>query len=150
MSISGSLSRRRMAVVINYGLLFLTLLLSLTAHLFEWAVWAKVCFCLLTIAVIATFIPLHVRTGLWRLAHAKVDALDEREMQQNLESLRHAYIVYAIASLLIILTLVVFGSSGQAQQLAVFWILLYLAHTLPSSILAWSESLSREHKEGGK
>lgn len=138
MDLPESLSKRRMAVMINYGFLFLTLLLSQTGHLFEWSVWIKVCFCVLTIAVIATFIPLHVRTGLWRLAHAKVDALDEREMQQNLESLRHAYVVFAIASLLIILTLVVFGSGGQTQQLAVFWILLYLAHTLPSSILAWT------------
>ena len=101
-------------------------------------VWIKVSFCVLAIAVIATFIPLHVRTGLWRLAHAKVDALDEREMQQNLQSLRHAYLVFAIASLVIILTLVVFGPGGQTQQLAVFWILFYLAHTLPSSILAWT------------
>jgi hypothetical protein len=138
MSMSGSLSRRRMAVVINYGLLFLTLLLSQTGHLYEWSVWTKACFCLLVISVIATFIPLHVRTGLWRLAHAKVDTLDEREMQQILESLRHAYIVFAIASLLIILTLVVFGLGSQTQQLAVFWILFYLAHTLPSSILAWT------------
>jgi len=75
---------------------------------------------------------------LWRLAHAKLETLDEREIQQNLQSLRHAYAVFTIASLLIILILVVFGWGGQTRQLAVFWVLFYLAHTLPSSILAWT------------
>ena len=140
MSLSTSLSKRRIAVIINYGFLFMTLLLSQTGQLFEWSIWTKVCFCLLTISVIATYFPLHVRTGLWRLGHAKIDILDEREVQQNLKSLRHAYIIFTIASLLIILTLVVFGSGSQTQQLALFWVLFYLAHTLPSSILAWTMS----------
>ena len=53
----------------------------------------------------STFIPLHIRTGLWRLVHAKVEKLDEREIQQNLESLRYSYVIFAISSLLIILIL---------------------------------------------
>ena len=138
MRISDSLSKRRAAVVLNHGLLVLTVLLSMTGQLFGWSVVTKVCFCLLAISVIATFFPLHIRTGLWRLAHAKADSLDERETQQVLESVRQAYVVFSIVSLLTILIWVVFGMGTQTQGLVVFWVLLYLAHTLPSSILAWT------------
>ena len=142
MSMSTSLSKRRAVVVINYSLLLATLLLSQTGHWFEWSIVTKAGFIVLVISVIATFFPLHMRTGLYRLAHAKVETLDERELQKNLESVRYAYLAFTVISLLIILTIVVFGSGGQTQQLAVFWILLYLAHTLPSSFLAWTATRS--------
>lgn len=133
-----SLSKRRMGVAVNYGFLFLSLLLSSGGHAFGWSIETKVGFWLSVIFVIVTFIPIHIRTGLWRLAHAKVDKLDEREILQTLESLRQAYIVFSIVSLLIIITSVVFGLGSRTQQLVVFWVLFYLAHTLPSSILAWT------------
>ena len=138
MGMSESLSKRRMGVVVNYTFLLLSLMLSIEGHWLGWSDVKIVGFCLSVVLVIATFYPVHVRTGLWRLAHAKVDSLDEREIQQTLESLRGAYIVFTIVSLSIILTLVIIGLGSQTLQLAVFWILLYLAHTLPSSILAWT------------
>ncbi len=138
MGVSESLTKRRIGVAVNYGFLLLTLLFSMAGHLFGWSVEIKIVFWLSVIFVIVTFYPIHIQTGLWRLAHAKVGTLDEREIQQTLESLRRAYIVFSIVSLLIIITSVIFGLGSQTQQLTVFWVLIYLAHTLPSSILAWT------------
>jgi len=125
-------------VALNYALLVLTLALSIEGYLFGWSTLTKVGFWISAILVVATFVPVHIKTGLWRLAHAKADALDEREAQQTLQSLRCAYVIFSIAALLIILSLVFLDLGGQTEQLVVFWVLLYLAHTLPSSILAWT------------
>jgi len=138
MGVSKSLLKRRVGAVVNYGFLLITLLLGLAGHLFGWSVATKVGFWLSVVFVIVTFFPIHVRTGLWRLAHAKVDTLDEREIQLTLGSLRYAYSLFSIFALLVILVMAVFGFGSQALRLVVFWVLLYLAHTLPSSILAWT------------
>jgi hypothetical protein len=138
MSTSNSLTKRRMGVAVNYGLLLLSLFFSIAGNSLGWSVAIKVAFWLSAMFVLVTFFPIHIKTGLWRLAHAKIGTLDEREIQQTLESLRQAYIVFTIISLLIIITSVILGLGSQSQQLVVFWVLLYLAHTLPSSILAWN------------
>jgi len=138
MSLSESISKRRSVAVINYGFLFLSLLLSLAGHWSGWTSATIVCFWMSVVVVLVTFYPLHIQTGLWRLVHTKVDRMDEREIQQVLEALRHAYVAFSIAVLLIILSLVILGLGDQTNQLVVFWVLLYLAHTLPSSIFAWT------------
>jgi hypothetical protein len=138
MGVSESQSKRRAGVILNYSLLFLTLLLSLGGQLFGWTIGVKIGFWLAVVLVLITFVSVHLRTGLWRLAHTKVRRLDERELHQTLESLRHAYVVFTIVSLLVVLGFVVTGLGDQTQQLVMFWILLYLAHTLPSSVLAWT------------
>lgn len=138
MGASKSLTKRRIGVAVNYGLLLLSLFFSIAGHSLGWTDAIKVAFWLSVTFVLVTFFPIHIKTGLWRLAHAKIGTLDEREIQQTLESLRQAYIVFTIISLLMIITSVVLGLGSQTQQLVVFWLLLYLAHTLPSSILAWT------------
>jgi hypothetical protein len=138
MSVSDTMVRRRVGVAVNYILLFLVLAIGIEGYWLGWSMATKIGFWLAVILVITTFVPVHVRTGLWRLAHARVDKLDEREIQQTLRSLRHAYVIFSIIALLIILSLVFVDLGGRTEQLIVFWVLLYLAHTLPSSILAWT------------
>ncbi len=138
MSASDTMAKRRLGVAANYALLFLTLAISIEGYWLGWSTVTKIGFWISIILVIVTFVPVHVRTGLWRLAHARIESLDEREIQQTLQSLRHAYIIFSIIALLIILSLVFLDLGGQTEQLVVFWTLLYLAHTLPSSILAWT------------
>jgi hypothetical protein len=140
MGMSESMPRRRAGVAVNYALLLLALLLSFSGHWSGWSNMTRIGFWVAAALVVVTFFPVHVRAGWWRLVHADPAALDERELQQNLEAVRRAYVIFAIVSLLVILTLVIFGLGGQTQQLVVFWVLLYLAHTLPSSILAWKLS----------
>lgn len=138
MSSAKSLSQRRLGVAVNYAVLLLSLVLGIAGIEFGWTTALRVGFWLSILLAVATFFPLHIRTGLWRLVHTKVEALDEREIQQTLESLRRAYVVFSIAALIIMLALVILNFSNQILLLVVFWFLLYLAHTLPSSILAWT------------
>jgi hypothetical protein len=135
-----SIQRRRSGVIVNYSFLLLVLVLSFEGYWLGWSLATKIGFWLSVAFVIVTFFPLHVHTGLWRLAHAKADDLDEREIQQNYEAVRYSYAIFTVLSLCIILVLVIFGLGGQAERLIVFWVLLYLAHTLPSSILAWTST----------
>ena len=138
MGLSDTIAKRRVGVAANYALLFLTLAFSIEGYWLGWSLATKIGFWISVALVVVTFFPVHVRTGLWRLAHAHADTLDEREIQQTLQSLRQAYVVFTITALLIILALVFLDPGGQTEQLVVFWVLLYLAHTLPSSILAWT------------
>ncbi len=128
-----------MGITINYGFLLSILLFACAGEAFGWTVWVKVCFWLSVIAGLLTFFTVHVMTGLWRLVHAKVDTLDEREIQLTLGSLRYAYGFFSVTALLAILVMAVFGFGSQTLRLVVFWVLLYLAHTLPSSVIAWTE-----------
>jgi hypothetical protein len=133
-----SIQRRRSGVIVNYAFLSLVLILSFEGYWLGWSLATKIGFWLSVALVIVTFFPLHMRTGLWHLAHAKADELDEREIQQAHEAVRYSYAIFTVVSLSIILVLVIFGLGGQTERLTVFWVLLYLAHTLPSSILAWT------------
>jgi hypothetical protein len=128
---------RRIGVLINYAALSFILLFGVFSGSSGWTDAFRLAFWVAVLAVLITFLPLHLRTGLWRLAHARADTLDERELQQNLNSLRYAYLGFSIASLLVLLTLILLEGAGQIQMLIVFWALLYLAHTLPSAVLAW-------------
>lgn len=147
MHLSHSISKRRMAVIINYGFILLTLLLGLAGHSIGWSDLTITGFWISVVMVLITFYPLHIKTGLWRLVHTSYDRMDEREIQQTLGALRHAYIVFSIVTLLIILAAVFLGTVSQSLQLIAFWILLYLAHTLPSSILAWTANQTPTQSE---
>ena len=147
MGLSESISKRRMVVVINYCFLLLTLLVSFWGYSLGWTSLTIACFWVSVVIVLVTFYPVHIRTGLWRLAHTKIEKLDEREIQQTLQSLRHAYVIFSIVTLAIILSVVILNQYDQTFQLVLFWVLLYLAHSLPSSVLAWTISYVPAYRE---
>ncbi len=138
MGLNESMGRRRAAVIINYLFLLLALILGIVGESFGWVPATFAGFWVSVAIVLITFYPLHIQTGLWRLAHTPIARMDERELQQTLGALRHAYVLFTIVTLLAILTVVVFELGIPTLLLILFWILLYLAHTLPSSILAWN------------
>jgi len=87
-----------------------------------------------------SFVIVEVKTGLWMLVHKKPDDLDERELQNVLVALRYAYGIFAVICLAVLfaqalvldLTDLVFIDVLLAASL------LYFAHSLPASILAWT------------
>ena len=87
--------------------------------------------------VALTFIILHVRSGLWKLTHANVQKLDEREIHLTHEALRHSYGIFTITCLAIIY----FNILADLRSIDVVGAacMLYLAHTLPGSVIAWKE-----------
>ena len=96
------------------------------------------------IVVVITFIPLHAKTGLWKLTHAKTENLDERQVQITHVALSQAYGWFTVICLVIMIghallfRFLPFLGVGITVPLVVS--LFYLAHTLPGSILAWTET----------
>lgn len=95
------------------------------------------------ILVFITFFPLHWKTGFWKLTHARTVTLDERELQVTHTALRHAYAWFTVTCLLIVLAhAVLFRLAGDTSFVITVPLagsLIYLAHTLPGSVLAWTE-----------
>ena len=139
MSLSESKSKRRMCIILNYGFLLTSVLFALIGESFGWSLLVKISFWVSVAICLLTLWSIHFKTGLWKLVHAKVDDLDEREIALTHNSLRYAYGIFSIIVLTTILYMIVFDMGSQILRFVVFWALLYLAHTLPSSIIGWTE-----------
>jgi uncharacterized Tic20 family protein len=104
-----------------------------------WNIAVFICGLLALITLFISFAVLHARTKLWKLVHSRAIDLDERELQVALQSLRQSYIIYTIVSLLVILSLAILAGRHDSTLIIIYACLLYLAHTLPSTIIAWRE-----------
>ena len=97
--------------------------------------------CLLTVG--ATFIRVHGKSGLWALTHSKTDTLDERQVQITHKALRRSYAWFSATCLVIMLVHAVLYRLVPGLDLIITMplvaSLIYLAHTLPGSVLAWVE-----------
>jgi len=140
-----SRAQRKIAVVVNY----LCLVVMNVCFYFVWGYKdmthaVDVIGIGALIIVVVTFIMAHWQTGLWRLTHAKADVLDERQLQVTHNALSRSYGVFAVISLMIMMTHAVVyrlvPGLNFALSVPLVVSLLYLAHTLPGSFLAWTET----------
>ncbi len=96
------------------------------------------------ILVGVTFIGLHMKSGLWTLTHTKSDRLDERELQITHKALCKSYSWFSVICLVILLANAVLYRFIHGLEFIItvplVVSLIYLAHTLPGSILAWTET----------
>ncbi len=135
-----SLMNRRMLVGANYVAVILVLVFF---HLGETRGWdpavASVTIMSLLIALIS-FVVVHLKTHLWKMSHARPEKLDEREFQVIHGALGHSYSIFVIVCIVILYVLTLAEIKG-AGTLGVLLpgSLLYLAHSLPSAVLAWTE-----------
>jgi len=106
-------------------------------HVYGWSSPIIAVLIVSLILIIITFIGVHFKTGLWRLVHTKVENLDEREIQVTHESLRYSYSILSVILLLIIFAMALTSVEKDASGMVLFASVIYLAHTLPSSIIAW-------------
>ncbi len=141
MNIKKSKVKRRTNVLLNYSSLILFLIFYYTGLEQGWnAVIMAVGIAVLLAAVVVTSIITQITTGLWRLTHSGIDNLDERQIVVVHEALRRSYSVFAILCLVIMIFNAVTGSHGNYLFDIVLPIsLLYFAHSLPASVLAWTE-----------
>lgn len=134
-----SRKNRRMLVVINYFCLVLFLLFFHIGETYGWNSPVIAALVVSFIIALASFIFVHIRTRLWKLVHTGTENLDERQIQITHESLRYSYSIFTVISLLFIMYLVLIDRGNDPVVTLIFASLLYLAHSLPSSILAWKE-----------
>jgi len=133
-----SRTARKIHIVVNYASLVLLMILFYMGKYYLG--WSSVLISALAAAFVltlVTFIRVHIRTGLWKLTHTKVEELDEREIQVTHESLRHSYSILSVILLVIILTMASIDMDIYSHFLPAS--LIYFAHTLPSSVIAWTE-----------
>lgn len=138
-----SQSKRKMWVVINYFALLLLIASFYTADRIGLTALTISAGSFAILAVVVSFIQVYARTGLWRFVHTRAENLDEREMLMTYESLRHSYGLFAVICLVVFLfaELVTkeFGGGYKLALMPVIAALIYLAHVLPASVIAWTE-----------
>ena len=138
-----SKAKRRIGVIINYLSILLLLVLIYVADNSGLTTPIIIIGAAALVAVVISFIFVFAKTHLWSLVHRKVDELDERQVQITHESLRYSYGAFSVICLLIILVSELIRQwSSSAEHLSLMPILgalIYLAHTLPASVLAWTE-----------
>jgi hypothetical protein len=94
------------------------------------------------IGLVLSFLHVIWRTGLWKLTHAKVENLDERQVMVTREALRYSYVIFVPCSLLLMFAAVVATDFGwRIFDVVLPAGLLYLSHILPAIILAWREKV---------
>ncbi|MDH4156547.1 MAG: hypothetical protein OEW00_04645 [candidate division Zixibacteria bacterium] len=133
-------SGRRLGVVINYAAIILFLFLFYFGKYHGWNVPVTAGTIAAVVVVLISFVVLHVKTRLWKLVHTRAEKLDEREILLTLESLRRAYGIFAVTNLVVLLWIALSAGRNDSMFILIFVSLLYLAHTLPASILAWTQS----------
>ncbi len=133
------IQNRRTGVLINYFALIMALIFfELTKYgigLSHWAGFTLVGFFLFIL--ILSFVFVYVKSGLWRLTHKKTKNLDEREIQVVTHAIRISYSIFAIVVIILVYLFAILGIGTIDVVIAAS--LLYLAHIIPASILAWTE-----------
>jgi len=130
---------RRLLIAVNYLCVVLFLVLYAVGKYLGWSLPVAIALAAVVVILLVSFILAHIKTRLWRLAHTKVENLDERQIQITHESLRYSYGIFTVISLAILLIISVISGDDDSMLILIFASLLYLAHTLPSSIIAWTE-----------
>lgn len=130
---------RRLLIAINYLCVVLFLVLFAVGKYLGWSLPVAIALAAVVVILLVSFILAHIKTRLWRLAHTKAENLDERQIQITHESLRYSYGIFTVISLAILLIISVISGDDDSMLILIFASLLYLAHTLPSSIIAWTE-----------
>ena len=134
-----SKTKRRLGVIVNYMALILAVFIfEMVKYGMGLPGWTGlVLIGILLIVLIISFTYTYGMTGLWRLTHKKTENLDEREIQVVTNSIKISYSIFTILVILVIYLFAVLGMGPFDVVIAAT--LLYLAHILPTSILAWAE-----------
>ncbi|OPX24645.1 MAG: hypothetical protein B1H05_04800 [Candidatus Cloacimonas sp. 4484_140] len=128
---------RRLSVLINYASMIIILVLFYIVRMGILKTVFLAFEVIPLIAVILSFRHAFVKTGIWKMTHASFKKLDEREVQVVFKATSISYSLFAIAILVIIYIFILSGLGQIDALLAVS--LLYFAHILPASIIAWNE-----------
>ena len=135
---SKSIQYRRAGVLINLLSLILFCYLfevSLDYSITTVIIVAKI---LLLIVLALSFWLTYVRTGIWKQVHLPKHKLDEREVLVIYDALRWSYSIFSIFVLCLIYIFLFLGRNIGAVTAAG---LIYFAHIIPASILAWKEKM---------
>jgi hypothetical protein len=133
-----SRTERRAGVILNYlGVGLIALVVDMRGSLGWGTTPVIIVVCAATVLGLVTFIRVFWRTHLWKMTHAGFTHLDERQVQVVYESLRNSYSIFAIVCLAILYINAVIAKGHIPILVAAA--VLYVAHTLPAAVVAWTE-----------
>lgn len=90
------------------------------------------------IIFIVSFVVTFIKTGLWGFIHKPLKKLDEREIALTSKSLRYAYAIFTLVTLILLLYLAI---TVTPIDVVLVTSLILFAHILPASIIAWTEKV---------
>ena len=140
-------SELKAGVVVNYLCVAMIIVAFLIGVYGGWSAAIAIWLFISLAAGIGTFIRYYMGTGYWRFVHAPPEKLDERQVQVMNDSLRRSYAAFSVISLsyILLLTLSIrfsIGAEAPGTKVSLGMIILvgliYLAHTLPAAIIAWT------------
>lgn len=124
------------AVVINYVSLVLMLMIFYAVQLLGMNNIFIIVEVIPLVAIIISFNFAFKKSGLWKLVHRSQNKLDERELQIVHKAIRYSYSIFVIISLVLIYLFAV--AEGKPIDVLLAASLIYLAHTLPAAVIAFS------------
>ncbi len=131
-----SKQKSQIGVILNYLALILFLILFQVGKSIGWNIKIVVGEIAILLLIIFVFIKLYYKNNLWNLVHSSYEKLNEKEADIINISLRNSYKLFSIISL-VILFLYALVEKKIGMELVVG--LIYFAHTLPASIIAWND-----------
>lgn len=131
-----SLSKRRVWIIVNYLSIFSIVVLWEYCEIVNCSKIIK-SFCIVPLLIVViSFIVVYWKTGFWHFVHKSIIKLDERELQLTSATLRYSYGIFTVLVLLILLLLSIFE---RPVSIILVVSLIYIAHIIPASIIAWRE-----------
>jgi len=143
---------RRVQVTVNYAALLLMNIAFYFVYKGRNASHIYDVIGLISIVVVGvTFRSVHWKTGIWKLTHARSKELDERELSLTHWALSQSYAWFTVICLVIMLAFALSSRMNICPQYTIsiplVGSLIYLAHTLPGSMIAWKGEMLPEDTE---
>ena len=105
--------QRRTGVIVNHGALGLMLAIWYGSPMVGWTGSVRAVATLVPlVAVGISYYRLHLATGLWALVHARLEELDERQVEMTMLAARFSYAVFSVLCLLALFGAAVAGNHG--------------------------------------
>ena len=134
-----SKQNRRLWVILNYLSIIFILSFFYTGKYVDLNLLVLIGGAASLLLFIFSFIKGFIKTKLWKLSHTSTKNLDERQLQVMLNSLKYAYSIFIVITLIIIYGFAL--ANLGSIDVVIAGCLLYLAHTLPAAIVGWKEKM---------
>ncbi|MCK4257920.1 MAG: hypothetical protein KAX49_03025 [Halanaerobiales bacterium] len=130
------MSKTKIGIIINYLALILFVTLFTIGKKIDWNVQIVIGVIATILIIIICFIKVYLKSSLWKLVHRPQEKLNEKEKSTINTSIRKSYQIFSITTLTI---LFVYALAETKIGMELVVSLIYFAHTLPSSLIAWTE-----------
>ncbi|MDP8205421.1 MAG: hypothetical protein P9L92_02055 [Candidatus Electryonea clarkiae] len=150
MEATNKLLKGKNGVIINYAGLLAIIICFVVLDQIGWNAGLIAGILITLVITVITYVKVHIKSNLWKLTHSRAEKLDEREVLITHEALSYSYSIFSVICLSILFLIVLSLDSSFSERLTIIRsaakiiviCMIYFAHTLPSSIIAWKGNYS--------